>query len=303
MEIKMNFLTFVTNKNERKSGIVNTNNRAVPFAAINSLPELADVNDVYAFIKKYGTELPEGIMEGADKAKESYGLSEIRFLAPIPEVHRNVICLGKNYAKHIAEMRKGLADMKGLPEHPIYFSKFANPAAAHGDTVRVTSETTSQVDYEAELGLVIGKVCKNVKRDSALDYIFGYTIINDFSARDLQNRHIQWFKGKNLDGFCPIGPWITHYSYINDPAKLDIKCRINGETRQNSNTSNMIFDIPFIIEDLSKAMTLYPGDIISTGTPEGVGMGFNPPRFLNNGDIVECEIDKIGVLRNYFEIR
>lgn len=294
----MRFITFCTPDGSKKAGLVNSMDKIVPFSALSGVGGIDEINEVLDFIKRFGAELPEGLSIVADSADEAYRLDEVKLLAPIPEVPRNVICLGKNYAEHVREIGTKIRDIEGLPQFPIYFSKFANPAAAHGDDILLDNSVTMQMDYEVELGLVIGKKCRNVKKEEALNYIFGYTIINDFSARDLQQRHVQWFKGKNPDGFCPMGPWIVHAGDITDPMNLNISCTVNKEVRQNSNTSKMIFSIPFIIEDLSSAMTLYPGDVISTGTPEGVGMGFNPPRFLKKGDVVECSIEGIGVLAN-----
>lgn len=294
----MRFVTFITPDGIKKSGIINSQSKAVPFSALKGVDEVNSVVDVNDFIDRFDAGLPSGLADAADMAEEAYDLDKVRLLSPIPQVRRNVICLGKNYAEHIREIQSKIKDISGLPEFPIYFSKFANPAAGHEDEILLDQNVSTQLDYEAELAVVIGKKCRNVKREDVYKYIFGYTIVNDVSARDIQRRHVQWFKGKNLDGFCPIGPWIVHSNEISDPMNLRITCSVNGEIRQNSNTSNMIFDIPDIIVDLSSALTLYPGDIIATGTPEGVGLGFNPPRFLKKGDIVECSVEKIGILRN-----
>src|SRR5699024_1937690 len=159
-------------------------------------------------------------------------------------------------------------------------------------------DVTNVVDYEAELGVIIGKDGKDIPRDKAYEYVFGYTVINDVTARDLQRMHKQWLLVKSLDTFCPIGPHIIHKNELNNPDNLDISCKVNGEVRQSSNTKHMIFDIPEIISTISKGHTLNAGDIIATGTCEGVGMGFEPPKYLNKGDVVEVEIEKIGVLRN-----
>lgn len=294
----MRFVSFITSEGIRKSGIINSQSKVVPFSSVKGVDEVNSVNELIDFIRKFDTGWPEVLSDSADLAVETYELNEVKLLSPIPQVQRNVICLGKNYADHVREIRTKIKDINGLPQFPIYFSKFANPAAGHEDDIFLDKNVTDQLDYEVELAVVIGKKCRNVKREDALKYIFGYTIINDLSARDIQQKHIQWFKGKNLDGFCPIGPWIVHSNDIPDPMNLKISCSVNGEIRQNSNTSNMIFDIPSIIEDLSSTLTLFPGDIISTGTPEGVGMGFDPPKYLKKGDIVECNIEKIGLLRN-----
>lgn len=225
-------------------------------------------------------------------------LPSIKLLAPIPLPKRNLFCLGKNYEEHALEIKATKISDSGIPEHPIYFTKAAAPATAPGDIIRYSPQTTGQVDYEVELAVIIGREGSDIKTEEARDYIFGYTIVNDLTARDLQVKHRQWFKGKSLDTFCPMGPCIVYKDEMGWPVELDIQCRVNGELRQDSNTRNMIFDIPYIISDLSKGLTLKPGDIICTGTPKGVGMGFDPPKFLKDGDVVECHIEGIGRLIN-----
>jgi 2-keto-4-pentenoate hydratase/2-oxohepta-3-ene-1,7-dioic acid hydratase in catechol pathway len=225
-------------------------------------------------------------------------LDEIKLIAPIPYPRRNVFCLGKNYVDHVKEVKITRITGNDIPENPIYFTKAASPAIGQNDSIKFSTKVTKQVDYEAELAVIIGKDGKNIRKEDVEDYIFGYTIINDVSARDLQGRHSQWFKGKSLDSFCPMGPAILHKSKAPFPVELDIKCTVNGELRQNSNTKNLIFDIPYIISDLSNGLTLKAGDIISTGTPSGVGMGFDPIKVLKDGDIVECSIEDIGTLKN-----
>ncbi|MDD4802442.1 MAG: fumarylacetoacetate hydrolase family protein [Syntrophomonas sp.] len=225
-------------------------------------------------------------------------LNSIKLLAPIPNPKRNIFCLGKNYAEHAREIEATKISDTGIPEYPVYFTKTANPAIADGDNIVFSDAVTGQVDYEAELAIIIGKKGTNIKPEEAEDHIFGYTIINDISARDLQVKHKQWFKAKSLDTFCPMGPVIADKREIPFPVDLKIQSRINGELRQDSKTGKMIFSIPHIVSDLSQGLTLIPGDIISTGTPSGVGMGYKPPRFLTEGDIVECYVEKIGKLTN-----
>ncbi len=225
-------------------------------------------------------------------------VDEVKLLAPIPHPRRNILCLGKNYEDHAKELGATKISDKFIPEDPIYFTKSADSVIASGDSILFYEAVTKQVDYEVELALVIGKEGVNIKPEDAEQYIFGYTIINDVSARDLQLKHKQWFKAKSLDTFCPMGPHIVHKSELPLPIQLDIKCSINGEVRQSSNTSKLIFDIPYMISDLSMGFTLRPGDIIATGTPSGVGFGFNPPKFLKDGDTIECYIEKIGTLVN-----
>lgn len=225
-------------------------------------------------------------------------VKDVLWRAPIPFPRRNVFCLGKNYAEHVREIKIAQIADNGIPAEPIYFTKIASPALAHGDQIRFSLQTTSQVDYEVELAVVIGREGINIKPEEAEQYIFGYTIINDVSARDLQANRLQWFKGKSLDTFCPMGPALVHKQAIPVPGNLRIQCRVNGELRQDSNTRNLIFDIPTIISDLSQGLTLKAGDIICTGTPSGVGMGFDPPKYLQDGDTIECYIEKIGRLVN-----
>lgn len=231
-------------------------------------------------------------------SNESIDLCDVKILAPIPYPKRNVICLGKNYLDHIKEVKSLKNVSSDIPDNPIYFSKIAYPAIGQNDFVDSHSEIVKELDYEAELAVVIGKKCKNVPKENVEDCIFGYTISNDISARDVQTKHVQWHKGKSFDTFCPMGPYIVHKSNISYPPNLEIKSYVNGELRQNSNVNQLIFDIPTIISDLSSGITLFPGDIILTGTPAGVGAGFVPPRYLNPGDKVECYIENIGTLVN-----
>jgi 2-keto-4-pentenoate hydratase/2-oxohepta-3-ene-1,7-dioic acid hydratase in catechol pathway len=221
-------------------------------------------------------------------------IDSVNLLAPIPRPEKNIFCVGKNYEEHAIEMGSA-AD---IPEHPMVFTKAPTSVVGHNAQVLAHSEITNQLDYEGELAVVIGKQGYGISREEALDYVFGFTILNDITARDIQEKHKQFFLGKSLDTTCPIGPWIVHHSAINDPNNLNIQTYVNGELRQNSNTSNFIFDIQEIISVLSRGMTLEPGDIIATGTPAGVGKGFKPPRYLKSGDIIKIEIEKIGSLQN-----
>jgi len=215
----------------------------------------------------------------------------VRFLAPIPRPTKNVFCMGRNYAEHAKERQVE------VPPVPVFFTKPPTSVIGHGAPV-VAHPVTGQLDYEVELAVVIGKQGANIPRAKAKDYIFGYTILIDVTARDLQKRHGQWFKGKSLDSFCPIGPWIVHKSAIPDPHNLQISLKVNREIRQAGHTGDMVFKIPELIEVLSAGMTLEPGDILATGTPSGVAAGFDPPKWLQVGDVIEAEIEGIGVLRN-----
>ncbi len=226
-----------------------------------------------------------------------------RLLAPIPRPRRNIFCVGKNYHEHAREFAQSGFDTsakKGevAPEAPVVFTKAPSTVVADGDPVLSFAAITQQLDYEAELAVIIGTPGRGITRAAALDHVWGYTIVNDVTARDLQQRHRQWFLGKSMDSFCPMGPAIVTAPEVGDPTNLAVRCWINGELRQDANTRDLIFDIPTIIEAISRGMTLEPGDVIATGTPAGVGIGFSPPRFLKPGDIMKIAIDRLGTLTN-----
>lgn len=225
-------------------------------------------------------------------------LNNVILEAPIPTPSRGIICLGKNYREHIKEVAKAIDKESEIPEHPIYFSKLVDRCVGHNGTIPSHKDITDSLDYEAELAIIMGKEGKNIPIDKVEEYIFGYTILNDISVRDAQRKHTQWLRGKSFDGTCPMGPWIVYKDELKLPIELNIKSYINGELRQNSNTREFIFDIPYIISEFSKGITLKPGDVIATGTPAGVGMGFDPPKYLKPGDEVECYIENIGSLKN-----
>jgi 2-keto-4-pentenoate hydratase/2-oxohepta-3-ene-1,7-dioic acid hydratase in catechol pathway len=230
----------------------------------------------------------------------AFSLAAVTLLAPIPQPRRNVICLGLNYSEHAKESAeaRGREFKPHAHAHPVFFTKATHAINGPEAVIPFDAAISEQIDYEAELAAIIGRGGKNISGADALDHVFGYTCLNDVTARDLQVQHGQFFKGKSLDGACPIGPWIVTADEIPDPQQLDIACRVNGVTRQASNTRNMIFNLPAIIEILSRGLTLDAGDIIATGTPSGVGFARKPPEFLKPGDVVEVEIERIGVLRN-----
>ncbi len=228
----------------------------------------------------------------------THALSEVRLAAPIPQPRKNVMCLAVNYKEHAQETAAMSGHGGEAPQYPVFFTKATTTInAPHGDIV-IDPSVSSEIDWEVELGVIIGKTGKNIHAEDALSYVFGYTVLNDITARDLQTRHKQFFKGKSLDGSCPLGPWIVTADEITDPHNLALSLRVNGETKQNSNTSLMIFSINQSIEVLSAGMTLEPGDIIATGTPSGVGFSRTPPEFLKPGDVVEAEVEGIGLIRN-----
>ena len=231
--------------------------------------------------------------DNVESFKQSF--TEIEWLAPIPRTPKNILCVGKNYNEHAIEMGEEKA-----PENILVFTKPPTAIAADEATLPIHANKTEKLDYEGELAIVIGKRGQNIPKALAFDYIFGYTIGNDLSARDVQYRHGQYFLGKSLDGTCPLGPYLVSKDEIPDPQNLSIVTKVNGEIRQNSSTKHMMFPVADIISIVSQYVTLEPGDIILTGTPEGVGQGMNPPQFLKAGDEVKISIEGIGTLANRF---
>ena len=231
-------------------------------------------------------------------------LSRVELEAPIPRPRRNIFCIGKNYHEHAHEFAKSGFDSSAtagaVPKEPIIFSKVPETVVPNGARVLIDKRVSTAIDYEAELAVIIGKGGRGIRREDAFDHIWGYTIVNDVTARDLQGRYSQWLVGKSQDTFCPMGPWAVTKDEI-DVADTAIRCFVNGDLRQNSNTGLLIFDIPTIIATISAGLTLQPGDVIATGTPAGVGIGFTPPNYLKGGDVVRVEIDGIGALENRFE--
>ncbi|PWT86473.1 MAG: 5-carboxymethyl-2-hydroxymuconate isomerase [Blastocatellia bacterium] len=231
-------------------------------------------------------------------ASPGFRLQDVNCHAPITRPTKNVFCVGRNYASHIKEASQALKRELKIPEVPVFFTKVPTSVTGPYDAIPWDPSVTQELDYEAELGVIIGVQSKNLERTHALARVFGYTIINDLSARDLQKSHTQWFKGKSLDGFCPIGPWVVTSDEFGDPQNKRIALRVNGVVKQDATTGDMIFPVAVILESLSRGLTLEAGDIIATGTPEGVGLGRTPPEYLNDGDLVETEIEGIGVMRN-----
>ena len=227
--------------------------------------------------------------------------AQVRLTAPIPKPARNIFCVGKNYREHAQELQT--AGLKGggaeaIPELPIFFTKATSSVIGPGEPIPAWLDPTNTTDYEGELAVVIGPGGRGIARAEAMQHVFGYTIVNDVTSRALQRRHQQWFLGKSLDGFCPMGPAIATADEIVDVGTLRVQTQVNGERRQDAPVSGLIFDIPTLIETLSRTITLAPGDVIATGTPAGVGMGFKPPRYLTKGDVVAIRIDPVGTLEN-----
>ncbi|MEP7300782.1 MAG: fumarylacetoacetate hydrolase family protein [Caldimonas sp.] len=227
----------------------------------------------------------------------------IELHAPLPRPLRNIFCVGRNYRAHAAELADSVfrASLPAEDAWPIVFTKLADCVIGPRDPVRLPgAAVTTQIDYESELAVVIGRGGRDIPRARAMDHVFGYTVVNDVSARDVQVRHQQWELGKSFDTFCPMGPWITTADEM-DGRATRVRGWVNGELRQDGNTKDMIFDIPTLIETCSRGITLHPGDVIATGTPSGVGMGFKPPKWLAAGDVVKVEIDGVGAIENRFE--
>ena len=249
-----------------------------------------------------GFDFVEQVRKLVDAAQKSdrtnefkYTFSEIEWLSPIPRTPKNILCVGKNYDAHAKEMGVDKA-----PEEILVFTKPPTAIAADEVTLPLHTDKTSELDYEGELAIVIGKGGRDIPKGMAFDYIFGYTIANDISARDIQYRHGQFFLGKSLDGTCPLGPYLVSKDEIPDPQNLSIVTKVNDEIRQNGHTKDMIFSVADIVSIVSKYVTLEPGDVILTGTPDGVGKGMNPPQYLKSGDTVKISIEGIGTLANYF---
>jgi 2-keto-4-pentenoate hydratase/2-oxohepta-3-ene-1,7-dioic acid hydratase in catechol pathway len=275
-------------------------------AAVAKGDRIIPLSSVKGFREKYGNAVTDDIIRNpemlrtvaalADQGSETGQIKDGKIsFAPVVLQPQKIICVGLNYRSHVEETRDK------IPESPVLFSKYANSLAGSGDIITISKET-KQLDYEGELGIVIGKKGSNIRESDALDHVFGYFIGNDVSARDLQFRTSQWLLGKTGDGFYPCGPFITTADEIRDPQKLSIRTKLNGEIRQDSDTSYMIFSCSYLISYISRFMTLYPGDIISTGTPEGVILGMPEDRrvWIRNGDRVSIEIEGLGMLENTF---
>jgi 2-keto-4-pentenoate hydratase/2-oxohepta-3-ene-1,7-dioic acid hydratase in catechol pathway len=244
---------------------------------------------------------PALLAKAQDAAAKAPVVPQAKLCAPIPRTPKNIFCVGKNYHEHAKEFAGsgfdgGAKDV--VPPFPVVFSKPHTSIIANGEPILGQLDPTGGLDYEGELGVVIGAGGRGIAKADALRHVFGYTIVNDVTARHLQKRHSQWILGKGLDSFCPMGPAILTADEVPDPTTLVLTTWVNGERRQHAPVADLIFDIPTLIEAISAAITLEPGDVIATGTPAGVGIGFNPPVFLKSGDVVRIEVSGIGVLEN-----
>ncbi|MFQ5684053.1 MAG: fumarylacetoacetate hydrolase family protein [Candidatus Binatia bacterium] len=308
----MRFITFVR-KNQHRIGLVTADDRVLDLAEINRRYLRGGsptwLTSMQAFIeggsralgaaKKAARYVAGKDQTGLRKLRQAGALlrlTQVKIISPIPWPRKNVILLGLNYREHIEEGTRARSLQLHYPDAPVFFTKPATSVIGHQGKV-IHHKATEKLDFEIELAVIMGKKGRDIPREKVYDYIFGYTICLDMTARDLQRRHGQWFKGKSLDTYCPLGPWIVHKSSLPNPHELRLMCRINGEVMQDGNTRDMLFDIPTTIEALSSGMTLEPGEIVSTGTPSGVGFARVPPIFLKPGDSVEGEVEGIGVLQ------
>jgi 2-keto-4-pentenoate hydratase/2-oxohepta-3-ene-1,7-dioic acid hydratase in catechol pathway len=294
----MRFVSYIAGRRPR-AAVLTPDNTVLPIAELvpGGPEEMLDVIEG-------GSGLWDRIREAAGRGSASGGqpLSSVQLAAPIPKPRRNVLCVGWNYQEHFAEgqgFRGPNDDIKEIPPYPALFSKQPNTVIGPEAPIWHPAPISEQLDWEVELAVIIGTPGRDIPEEAALRHVFGYTIGNDVSVRDVQRRHGgQWFKGKNFDTHCPLGPWIVTPDEIGDPQNLRITLRVNGVTKQDSSTKFMVYKLPRIIKEFSTGALLEPGDVILTGTPDGVGFARKPPEFMKVGDTVEAEIEKIGVLRN-----
>ena len=288
----MRLVTFADGKGQRL-GVLEGEEIADVTAAARDLPQ--------AIAAYCGNDRLEELRQALVRAPR-LRLADVRLLAPIPRPAKNIFCVGKNYHEHAKEFHDSGFDASAgaaaIPDLPIIFTKAATTVIGPEAPIPGSSDPTQSVDYEGELTVVIGKGGRGIRKADAYAHVFGYTIINDVTARTLQHAHKQWFLGKNLDGFCPMGPCVVTADEVPDVGGLRLETRVNGEVRQSAAVSDLIFDIPTLIETISGVMTLEPGDLIATGTPVGVGIGFKPPKYLKAGDTVSITIEPIGTLTN-----
>ena len=293
----MKFVNFEVNK-QKKIGVLSKNEDKI--IDLNFIFKDRNFNNMQDVIEYFNEEKIKELQEiiNNNNYDITYDIDQVRLLAPIERPIHDILCVGVNYQDHLAEANARVKNFKKETNDAVYFGKRAIKIIGTNDLVEACLDIDNALDYEVELAVIIGKTGKNIAREEVEEYIFGYSIFNDFSSRRLQLKHMQWFKGKSLDTYSAMGPVILHKSALSFPVEVDIKCSVNGELRQNSNTRLFLNDIPKIVSELSQGMTLEAGDIIATGTPSGVGMGYKPGKWLKSGDEVICEIAQIGKLIN-----
>lgn len=291
----MKFVSFLEWNNTEAIGILTRNEQSViPIADIIS--EFKNYNMIN-FIQNCNKDILDQLEKEIDTFKQTYSIEKIQLLSPITKPIHDIICVGVNYQDHINEVKDNINDIKNIK--PVYFSKRAIYIIGHNHNINARLDLDEALDYEVELAIIIGKTAKDIKPQDVKEHIFGYSIFNDISSRKMQKEHSQWYKGKSLDTYSSMGPCIVYKDDIKDINNLNIKSTLNDETRQSSNTKHMLHNIEELVSDLSRGMTLEAGDIIATGTPSGVGMGFNPPKYMKTGDKITCYIENIGELTNY----
>lgn len=294
----MKFVSFVEWNNTESVGILSKDGSKV--IAINEIITdfKANENPMIQLIKIIDDNILEKLRYAEENFTHAYSIDNVQILSPIRKPIHDIICVGVNYSDHLTEIKKDMKDFKEV-KAPVYFSKRAIEIIGLGDKIKARFDLDKCLDYEVELAIIIGKSGKDIDPDEVQNYIFGYSIFNDISSRDIQKRHSQWYKGKSLDSYSAMGPCIVYKDDLKFP--LNVKSILNDEERQSSNTKYMIHNINYLVSDISKGMTLEAGDIIATGTPGGVGMSFNPPKYMKSGDKITCCIDEIGELVNFVE--
>ena len=294
----MKFVSFVEWNNTESIGILSKDEKKV--IAINEIISDFKPNDnpMIQLIKMMNNDILKKLKYAEENCTRSYSIENVQILSPIRKPIHDIICVGVNYDDHLSEIKKDMKDFKEV-KAPVYFSKRAIEIIGLGDKIKGRFDLDECLDYEVELAVIIGKTAKDIKEEEVHDYIFGYSIFNDISSRNIQKRHSQWYKGKSLDSYSAMGPCIVYKDDIKFP--IEVKSILNDEIRQSSNTKYMIHNINYLVSDISKGMTLEAGDIIATGTPGGVGMSFNPPKYMKLGDKITCSIEGIGELINFVE--
>jgi 2-keto-4-pentenoate hydratase/2-oxohepta-3-ene-1,7-dioic acid hydratase in catechol pathway len=297
---RMKFVSF--RRNGEPTAGLHLSEGILPLAEAGRLAgEKTDLSSVLAIVRggEPALQVCRRLSQGASEGHAALiAVADAPLLAPIPILVRNAFCVGRNYLDHIKEGAATLKTDLKLPEAPQFFTKATHTLVGPGADVRLDPKVTRRLDYEVELAVIIGRGGRDIPEATAFEHIFGYSIANDVTARDLQRRHEQWFKGKSLDSTLPLGPCIVEREEIGDPTTLELSMSINGQQRQRARVAQMIFNIPFIVSNLSAGLTLEPGDVIATGTPSGVGFAMDPPHYLKGGDEMVARIDRIGELRN-----
>ncbi len=290
----MRFASFVR-AGEKSYGVVMPGDRILDLPAAAKRADLALPADFLGLIAA-GEPARGTVKDLMERGNPAYALADVRLTAPIPRPTKNVFCVGRNYVDHVAEGYRARGAETKLPEAPQFFTKPPTAVIGPGEPFALDAAVSVKMDYEVELAVIIGVAGRDISAANAWDHIFGFTVLNDITARDLQRRHDQWFKGKGLDRSCPMGPFVVTRDEIADPTQLELSLTVNGQPRQRAKVAQMIFPIPEIIASLSAGLTLEPGDVIATGTPSGVGYAMDPPHYLTPGDEVICEISDIGRL-------